>query len=375
MSATVTIVNKFSRRHRFHRNPEFRSENSRAGRMALTSRDIDLIAFIASVRYASTDNLCRKFCCSCPREFKPRQKSRPAAVIAHRAGCSCTCGSQTTVHAKDCQKLYLDDKHVASRARELFFQSGGYLERPVVQLALRLQGKTIMPGTGPLVYGVTREGLALVDRARRLALGIESAWVTRHDGSRHLAHCLSVTSVGVGVDVGLRGTNLRRLSEAELRATLRHPKRARPWQLNVRYKNRGRGVDEQLSVIPDLVFAIEQGSKRYHYMVECDLGHMPVVRDKGRDLKRSSILRKLIGYAKAYEENLHRTEFLWLGMRVLILTTSKERVLSCAEAARDCFGSNKVGKIFLFGALDEASRDLFNYDFATVDGKSVKLVG
>ncbi len=97
---------------------------------------------------------------------------------------------------------------------------------------------------------------------------------------------------------------------------------------------------------------------------------MPVERG---DLLQTSVLRKLIGYARAKFDNAFEREFGWMTARVLIVTSSHERMRSIRDAARECFGTAAEGRIFLFGTLD-AGMNLLEYDFEDITGKPMKLI-
>ena len=266
--------------------------------------------------------------------------------------------------------MFKDNQHVGHRLLELY--QAGYLERPVSQLQLRVKNGAIGKGSIPMVYRVTTAGLGVIGEERRLAIGHgKMSWVGENlqNSRMFMEHTLAIADVSVGVDVAVReSAHVARLEEAKVYAGLTKARQAdvRPWSLKVKYQGK------ELSTVCDLVFVLGDASerKRYNFMVEVDLGHMPVER---ATLTRTSIVRKLIGYAKAHVEGLHRTELGWENFRVLILTTSSGRVKSCVAAARKQFGSASVGRIFLFGTL-EASHDMFNHEFVDIDGKQVRLM-
>jgi hypothetical protein len=363
------------RRRRFRREPEFKSDKTRAGRIELRRRDLDIITSVASHRFMNTKQVCRVFACDCPRVQKVGTRNgKPANIFVknHYQECSCTCHVQDgkQEHAESCPALFKDDQHVASRLRELY--QAGYLERPIAQLQLRVKNGVVGEGSVPIVYSVTSSGLELIGPERRFSLGNgKLSWVNKvNEGTRvFLEHTLAIADVAIGVDHAVRKRpHLERLSEAALSAGM-PPERKnspRPWSLRVRYKG------ESLTALCDLAFAIgdRQARKRWNFLVEVDLGNMPIER---KDLNRTSILRKLIAYAKAYDDGEHANAFAWKGFRTIILTTSQERVQSCVEAARDRFGNASVGRIFLFGTL-EAANDILGYEFTDVDGRRTRLI-
>ncbi len=334
-----------------------------------------MIAAIARHRFMNTEQVCRLFACNCPRVEKDGMRAGVPVKIQtkqHRDNCACSCsaGQSKREHAAGCPALFKDDQHVGHRLLELY--QAGYLERPVSQLQLRVKNGVIGKGSVPMVYRVTTAGLGVIGEERRHAIGHgKMSWVGENIQNSRLfmEHTLAIADVSVGVDVAVRErTHVARLEEAKLYAGLSKDRQeaVRPWSLKVKYQGK------ELSTVCDLVFVLGDASvrKRYNYMTEVDLGHMPVER---ATLTRTSIMRKLIGYAKAHAEGLHRTEFGWDNFRVLILTTSSGRVRSCVAAARKQFGSASVGRIFLFGTL-EASHDMFNHEFVDIDSKQVRLM-
>lgn len=360
------------RRRRFRRDPDFRSERSSAGRLVLQARDLDMVAAIAKHRFLNTEQVCRIFGCGCAYVEKDGiRNGAPAKILVkqHRENCACSCGAEETGgdHAPDCLNLLKNDKHIASRLLELY--QAGYIDRPVAQLQLRVDAGVLAKGSVPLVYCVTKEGLDLIGEERRAALGRSKlSWVSKiNEGGREfIRHTLAVADVSIGVDLAMRANkDLERLGDDVLMAGMKADRKAsvRPYGLKVHYKS------TKLSAVCDLAFAIGHKieRKRWNFLVEVDMGHMPVTR---AGLNKTSILRKLIAYAKAYEEGLHRSEFDWRGFRVLVLVPSEERVANCIKAAADHFGSGAAGRMFLFGTLS-AAENILDYKFK--DGREREL--
>lgn len=374
MTETIKQMQRL-RRRRFRREPEFRPEGSRAGRIELRKRDLDIITAVAKHRFLNTEHVCRLFACACPKVEKDGIRGgKPAKVWLkeHRPNCACTCGVNggKKEHAPGCPALFKDDQHVASRLRELY--QAGYLERPIAQLQLRVKDGVIGEGSVPMVYAVTSEGLAIIGSERRKALGVgKMSWVKKNNegGRVFMEHTLSIADVSIGLDSAVRSRpHLERLSDDLLQAGLSEERKrsGRLWNLKVKYKS------VPLSAVCDLAFAVGDTiqRKRWNFLVEVDRGQMPIERSS---FKQTSIMRKLVAFAKAYEDELHKTEFGWKGFRVLILTTSEERVMSCLDAARRRFGTASVARVFLFGTLD-ASEDLLSYKFWDSKGNRVGLI-
>lgn len=335
-----------------------------------------MVAAIAEHRFLNTEQICRQFACDCPETQKVGVRGGEATVVRtkmHRDACSCSCGvgHSNRDHAPSCPNLFKSDKHVASRLLELY--QAGYLDRPIAQLQLRVKHGKVSLGSVPMVYCVTTAGLDLIGEARRAAIGRgKLSWVSKtNEGGRvFMEHTLAVADVSIGINRALRNArHLERLSDAELKSGMRETRQlsVRPYGLKVRHKS------GKLSAVCDLAFGIADkcAGKRWNFLAEIDMGHMPVKR---AGLSKTSIVRKLIAYAKVFEDGLHREEFDWRGFRVLVLTTSPERVQSCVKAAQEQFGASSYARIFLFGTFD-AVHDMLGYEFVDGRGKPSRLIG
>jgi hypothetical protein len=224
----------------------------------------------------------------------------------------------------------------------------------------------------PMVYCVTSKGIEAIGAERRAALGHEKlSWVGKVNEGDHfyMQHTLKTGDVSVGVDCAVRTRpGLQRLSEAELMAGMSEKRRTtgKRWLLDVTH----RGV--HIATVCDLAFGIgdHHRRRRYNYLCEIDMGTMTIWNG---DLNNSSILRKLVGYARASFDGLYAKELGWQGVRVIFLTTSEARRQSMMEAAKKKFGRAPEGRLFLFGT-HEAANDMLSYDFRDIDGRAVKLI-
>jgi hypothetical protein len=368
------IPQRLKRRPLYRRQPEFRSEHSRAGRFDLTNRDLDIITSIARHRFMNTAQIVRLWSCDCPLVAKTgvrRGAPTTIEVKAHRRGCDCTCRRSDGTHDITCRRLFKDSIHLATRLRELF--QHGYLNRPLAQLYLRSdpKGGVIREGSVPMVYCVTAQGIEAIGPQRRAELGHEKlSWVGKNDGDRfYLQHTLAIGDLSIGVDCAVRQSDTRvRLSDSELCAGMSDKRRqsGKKWLLEVAHK----GV--AISTLCDLAFGIGDKAigRRWNFLCEIDMGTMTVSTG---DLSKSSILRKMVGYARASFDGHYAKAFGWQGVRVVFLTTSETRVQSMIDAAKQKFGKSKEGHLFLFGT-HASSHDLFGYTFRDIDGKPVPLI-
>ena len=353
-----------------------RQDHAHRGRQAeITSRDLDIVALIAQHRFLDAAQVTRVFACRCPRVEKPGIRAGKATTIkvkAHRPNCSCSCGvgDGRGPHAPHCRNLFKDDQHVTSRLLELYH--AGLLDRPVVQMQLRIRNGVRMNGSLPLIYSVSAAGLRAIGEERRNALSAgKLSWVGRIETGTQtfLEHTLDIAGVSIGIDVALRVLpHLRRVDDKALRAALPGNRSTSPQPFALRSSVGG----VMLSAVPDLAFAVETTatSKRFHYLVEVDRGTEPVER---KTLRQTSILRKLLAYGKAEADGLIQHELGWRGCRVVILTTSPERARNCAAMARRRLTGSPVLNLFLFGCLDDTA-DILTTPLDTADGRTTTLI-
>ena len=99
---------------------------------------------------------------------------------------------------------------------------------------------------------------------------------------------------------------------------------------------------------------------------------MPLER---KDLSQTSLLRKVIGYARSYKERQDE-KLGWRGFRCVILTTSEERCKNAIAVAKRGLKQNHLwstAKIFRFGTL-EASDDPLGYTYLDIEGEPKSLL-
>jgi hypothetical protein len=201
----------------------------------------------------------------------------------------------------------------------------GYLERPRAQLDYYHQS-----GSRHIVYGLGNKGGNFLKdelgaRFRSICWGAKN----RSVGGVFLEHALLVSDIMVTVELACRKTNVRLLTEAELRLSAHKIPESKVFQWTVKASNR-----PKLGVIPDRVFALEFGNQagktnRAVFFLEADRGTMPIMR---RKLSQTSFYRKLLAYEATWSQSIHRKRFGFERFRVLTVTTSADRVKSLIKA-------------------------------------------
>jgi hypothetical protein len=221
----------------------------------------------------------------------------------------------------------------------------GYLDRPQGQMATLFEGT----GSRPLVSTLAQKGARLLLEHD----GVSPPRVPNDVGRGHLAHELSVREVLVEAELSCRAVPaLEFLLFHELVRLMpplpRSPHRPDEWPVPVSYE----GQTRTLFLKPDAIVAFKnreaapERALRWAFL-ECDRGTMPILR---RDLLQgSSIGRKLLSYAASHRDGIHRDRFGARAARVLIVTTTAERVRGMVEACGALSAAADLpGRLFLF---------------------------
>ena len=262
-------------------------------------------------------------------------------------------------------------KNINNRLKMLF--EHGVLDRPPIQFdTYRLGG-----GTSPLVY-------ALADKGAQLLLGstegVDSkriSWAHKNNSARRpfLQHTLATADFAVALQLSVSGRDDVELIGGDKLISAFPTKtqaRNKPYRLNVPVIYHGGRID--IGVEPDYAFSLylPEARRRAFFLVEIDCGTMPVTR---RDLRQSSIMRKLQAYQAMWKSKAHQTHFGWRNFRVLFVTTSQERVenmIACANAQALTKGS----PVFLYSGNHALYNldDILNYEWLGANGDALSLL-
>ena len=249
------------------------------------------------------------------------------------------------------------------RRLQLLFHHG-YLDRPRAQLAWYVEGSR------PFVYALGREGAMAIGAKR-------SRWTQKNGelGRGFLEHTLAVADFLVRMDLACRETpGVEFISEEEIRAALPRPPESRkhPFRLRVAVEVEGRR--ERLGVIPDTIFGLRftdrPPSRGTHYFfLEVDRGTMPIAR---KSPSRTSLVRKFLTYHTAWKQGVVTRLFGFPNVRVLTVTTSRERVEHLVAACRSLFGGLRL---FLFAdRTGAAPRDILARPWVDASGQDAWLL-
>ena len=311
----VAVVVSPKRAKRF-----YRSEAPRP--MALTARDINLLAHVAKHRMLSSDQL---------------------ALL----------DGGSAQNMRRCLRALFDH---------------GYLDRPGAQLA-----QATITGPQPMVYGLTRKGArALREHETLIDPTLNWSDKNRKAGSVFIAHTVAIADFMTKLEVACRAREDVDLLEAK--AIIGNaPTKTRMAREPLRWLARlsDGGEFKTASVIPDELFglAFSDGTASY-FMLEIDRGTMPVVR-KGTN--RTSFARKLKTYYEGWKQKRHEEQLGIRQFRVLTVTTSPVRVQTMVAAVQELTGG-AGSNVFLFAAVGEFDgKSPLDIEWVSGKGERVRL--
>lgn len=161
----------------------------------------------------------------------------------------------------------------------------------------------------------------------------------------YIEHALMVADIMVAIEIAARHREDLDLVHAEQLLSLRtRPDRSHPWKLSTDLVvGRER---HSVTLIPDAVFALrfrDTGGCAYFFL-EADRGTMPINR---ADFAQTSIRRKLLAYLAALKARQHVERFGSPNLRVLTVTSGRDRLRSLLAALDDVMHRVPTGR-FLF---------------------------
>jgi Replication-relaxation len=196
----------------------------------------------------------------------------------------------------------------------------------------------------PLVYCLAHAGARLLARLDGTSVRSYS-WTTKikRRKAQHIVHAIDTAHVMRAFTASIANRNWGLLDHQELiphfpEATRIATKGKSPFSLRVTIEEEGEDEPRRLSVIPDRLFSPAPSSNsRFNFALELDEGGMPVFRWKNRNkqcvnLDETSIVRKLIVYHTAWEQDLHVARWGFKQFRVLFVTPVRERIAEMLAA-------------------------------------------
>ncbi len=256
------------------------------------------------------------------------------------------------------------------RRLQLLFHNR-YLDRPRAQLTTYFG----QPGSTKMVYALGNKGADLL--ASEFGISRHSIdWTAKNRSVRPLyfQHTLLVSGIMVAFEASCRDHgNVELVSwpeilERKCPESTRDRKRPQTWYIH--HPSAGR-----MGITPDKIFGLRfldrpEGQDVVYFFLEADRGSMPVVR---RNLKATSIARKLFIYHTTYDTKIHTKQFGFKHFRVLTVTESpsRKRVDTMVEATQELDGYQGM---FLFANTQTVLEgDVLACEWVSGRGEVVRL--
>lgn len=271
------------------------------GRFQLTERDVEIVRFIARVRFASLQQIVDYLALTEP----------------------------TTSY-----------QQVSRRVMGLFDRS--YIERPEQQY---LQLRT----SSSLVYGLGKQGAHLL-AAAGFPIDPHLQWAGKSSRASnvHINHTIETTEALLAFEKACRALpGYRFLDHADLLTTFPAPTRQLhdPFRLRITVQDGFKAVP--LNVIPDRLCAIARpDGKRHNFPLEIDRANMSV--DARTLTGKSSYRRKLTAYFAAWEQAKHAEQWAMQSFRVLSIVPSHARIENMLTMQVEKVTHGRVPNLFLY---------------------------
>ena len=165
-----------------------------------------------------------------------------------------------------------------------------------------------------------------------------------------LQHTLMISEVMVQLEFACRKTDgVRLITSEEALSQAPEETRGSPFPFQWSVKIPAGNSYTALSIHPDSLFGLEfkirsNETLTLYFALEADRATMPVVR---KGLKQTSFFRKMLAYEESWRRKLHVQKLGVERLRILTVTTSKERVRTLIKANKR-LNNGKGSRLFLF---------------------------
>jgi hypothetical protein len=245
----------------------------------------------------------------------------------------------------------------------------GYLDRPKAQLAMLHD-----EGPRPFVYGIGKKGArALREYGSRIDDSVDWSEKNKRAGAIYLAHTLGIADFMVGLELACRAHGgISIIDEEHIIAAAPAETRGAREPLRWEAVSVEHGKRERWSVVPDGVFGLSfpDGTAAY-FLLEYDRGTIPIFR-RGGDHR--SIRRKLKTYYDGWRAQRHVEQFGLKQMRVLMITSSAERVHNMVGCVRDITEGRGSNFFLMIDRATLALSDPLRAEWVSGKGERVRLM-
>ncbi len=238
-----------------------------------------------------------------------------------------------------------------------------FLDRPRAQLEYYTPGNR-----APYVYALGNKGAQLLAELDH----VEAAKVDWTDKNRDatrpfIRHTLLIADVMIAFELATRDHPAIRLIDTHeilSRAPEATQRAYNPlkWSATVPLTDKPSQI---VTIVPDQMFGLEFTAerKRAYFFLEADTAKMPVQRS---NLTQSSVQKKLLAYYHGHQAKAHTRQFNIQNVRVLTITTTRQRVNNMIDAVHDITGG-RGSNLFLFADVTSltGAHNVLNLEFMT----------
>lgn len=242
------------------------------------------------------------------------------------------------------------------RALRLLFDHG-YLDRPASHLVM-----VPLQGTRPLVYALGQRGARAL-RAHGHLVDARVDWTEKNKraGAVFIEHTLAIADFLSGLEVACsEQATVALMREEDVLALAPAATRAAREPLRFAVDKAVMGRRQRYSVVPDGLFGLRfADDSAAYFMLEVDRGTIPISRTDGKGRSsawQKSITYKLATYWEGWKAGRHVEQFGLKQVRVLMLTTSEERMKRML-AVVDELTQGRGSGFFLFGHMAQLRGD------------------
>jgi hypothetical protein len=243
-----------------------------------------------------------------------------------------------------------------------------YLDRPRSQTATLLDH-----GPAPMAYALGRKGArALREYGHLINDRVDWTEKNKRAGNFFISHTIEISDFFVSLEVACRAReNIHIIREEHIIAAAPVETRSAREPLRWEAMSIERGKRERWSAVPDGLFGLRfPDQTAAYFLLECDRGSIPLTRSSG---DHRSFRRKLQTYWDGWRAQRHLEQFGVKQMRVLTVTSSRERVFNMIEAVRS-ITDGKGTNFFLFVDRQTlAASDPVSVEWISGKGENVRL--
>jgi hypothetical protein len=210
----------------------------------------------------------------------------------------------------------------------------------------------------PLIYALAHAGARVLAQLDRTSMR-DYNWTTKtkRRKAEHILHAIDTADAMRAFTKSIHDRGWGLLDHRELIPTFPEETRIAskgksPFSLRVKIRVQGEDEPRRISVNPDRLFSPRPPGSRYNFAVELDEGSMPVFRWRNKkqqllNFDETSVVRKLVVYHSAWEQDLHVTRWGFHQFRVLFVTHAQERIPEMLDAVR-FVTKGKGSRLFVF---------------------------